>query len=175
MVARVGLHRLCAIPFPSAPAWCESMDTPRKTRQFGLRAALLWVALVALSLGLLRWNARIGSPVLWYFAITCLGLSAVTGLIALQRCWKYTAVAFLTLLVIYAGVYVVLSAGGHYEPAVLGAGHVKSYGWAPVGFVHDHRWSPTMLVTFMPLYFLDRWLWHPYVRPGYSGPYPINA
>ena len=147
------------------------MNPLGNARRFSLRALLLWVLMVSLSFGMFRWAARLDSQLLDCLGVGCLGLSAVLALIALQRCWRYATVM---LLVIYAGVYVVLSANGRYEPAVLRLNHVKWYSWAPAGFVHDYDWNSGMLRVFLPLWYLDVRLWHLDVRPGYSGPYPIN-
>ena len=151
------------------------MNPSRETGRFSVRALMLWLAMLALSLGMFRWAARLDSRVLWYLGLGCLGLAVVLALIALHRCWRYTTAVFVTLLAIYAGVYLAMSANGRYEPAVIGLDHVKWYSWAPAGFVHDYRWNPAMESVFLPLWSLDIWLWHPHVGPGYSGPYPINA
>jgi len=150
------------------------MSRLTKTRRFSLRSLLLWVLLLSLSFALFRWSARLDSQLLFYLGLGCLGASALVAWIALQRCWRYTTAVLVTLFGIYAGVYVVLSANGRYEPGVLGIDHVKWYSWAPVGFVHDYRWNYPMMRTFLPLYSLDVQVWHPDVRPGYSGPYRIN-
>lgn len=151
------------------------MNTLGKTRRFSLRALLLWVLIVSVSLSMLRWGARLDSQFLCCLGVGCLGLSSILAFIALQRCWRYTTAVFVALLVIYVGVYVVLSANGRYEPALLGLDHVKLYSWAPAGFVDDYRWNSGMMRAFLPLWYLDIRLWHPHVGPGYSGPYPING
>lgn len=156
------------------------MNPLGKPRRFILRAFLLWVFMASLAFGIFRWAARLNSDLLCYLGVGYLALSTLVALIALQRCWRYTTALFLTLLVMYAGVYAVLSADGRYEPALLGLNHlglnhVKGYAWAPARFVHNHHWNTGMMKAFLPLWFLDVRLWHPHVRPGYSGPYPINV
>jgi hypothetical protein len=150
------------------------MNVPQDKRRFSLRATLLWIAMVSLSFGMLRWAARLDSDFLCYLGLACLALPAVLALIALQRCWRYTIPVSVTLLVTYVGVYLILSANGCYEPGTRGIDGVKWYSWAPVGYVRGDRWNDSMMWTFAPLYFADARLWHPHVRPGYSGPHPIN-
>jgi len=61
----------------------------------------------------------------------------------------------------HAGTYFVLSLNGRYEPAVWGANGVKVYGWAPIGFVDRNlKWNRSLMVTFCPLYYLDKRFWH---------------
>jgi hypothetical protein len=82
------------------------------------------------------------------------------------------------LAIAYVLVYSVLSAFGHYEPALVDLRGVRLYEWAPLGFYDsDHPWpnsltaihSPTqktggwstsMEVTFLPLWILDARLIH---------------
>jgi hypothetical protein len=73
----------------------------------------------------------------------------------------------------YIGSYVWRSERGRYEPAIIGLNGVKSYGWAPKGFVTDFRWNHTLMRAYFPLYFLDNRFWHT-PDDAYRGNYPIN-
>jgi hypothetical protein len=77
------------------------------------------------------------------------------------------------VLGLYVLGYLALSVGGCYEPASWGLNGVKSYSWAPQGFVHDLEWNAGPMRTFLPLYYLDTHLWH---RDGdyRSGKYPVH-
>jgi hypothetical protein len=71
-------------------------------------------------------------------------------------------------------IYCVLSLRGRYEPFVWGLGHVKSYVWAPAGFVDNRlRWNGGLLIAFLPWYYLDTHLWHSDEGCD-SGKYPVN-
>jgi len=80
---------------------------------------------------------------------------------------------FLSLAILYAGLYLTLSLGGRYEPATIGLSGVKSYMWAPRSFYEDMTWQRTPEVLFLPLYFLDIKLWHT-SNAAYSGDYPLS-
>lgn len=144
---------------PGASWW--DMNTMTNTHRFSLRALLLWLLLVSLSFGTLRWGAEFNSEFVFYLGLGCLGLASVLAWVALQRCWRYTSAVLTLLVAIYTGIYFVLSANGRYEPAAIGIDHVKWYGWAPLGFVQNGRWNATMMTAFLPLWFLDARLWHP--------------
>ena len=77
------------------------------------------------------------------------------------------------LLCLYVATYIQLSRNGCYEPTVWGLDHVKCYGWAPAGFMHDYQWNKIPMLTFMPLYCLDTCVWH---REDdlESGRYPVH-
>ncbi len=85
---------------------------------------------------------------------------------------KITAVLG-SLLAIYVAVYVVLSFGGRYEPAVIGLNGVKCHMWAPHGFYAAFTWRQTPTIVFLPLYWTDTRLWHT-SDGAYSGQYPIT-
>jgi hypothetical protein len=129
--------------------------------------------MVSLSFGMFHWAARLDSQFVRYLGVSCLGLSAIIALVALQRCWRYTTAVLAILLVSYTGGYVALSANGRYEPAAWGLDGVKWYAWAPAGFVHDFKWDGRMVIAFAPLYYLDQEFWHT-ERESESGRYPIN-
>jgi hypothetical protein len=89
--------------------------------------------------------------------------------------------SLVTLLMIYVGIYAVLTINGRYEPEAMGASGVKWYGWWPRGFMkyEDSRrlrltgkrvW---MMNLYLPLLWCDREYWH---RMGgeSSGKYPVN-
>ena len=86
---------------------------------------------------------------------------------------KWLSIALVALLVIYVGTYLRLSVTGRYEPASIGLNGVKSYAWAPAGFVTDYKWNSAPELIFVPLYALDISFWHTYDLAG-SGRYPIN-
>lgn len=86
---------------------------------------------------------------------------------------KKLGIALTLLFAIYVGSYLSLSAGGCFEPASIGLNGVKSYGWAPYGFVTEYRWRSAPMVAYLPLYYLDRHIWHTDEK-AYSGRYPIN-
>ena len=87
---------------------------------------------------------------------------------------KIILVASLTLaLFAYVGSYLSRSMQGRYEPASIGLNGVKSYAWAPKGFVTDFKWNhPFMRVYFIP-YYLDSQLWHT-SDDAYGNIYPVN-
>ena len=74
---------------------------------------------------------------------------------------------------LYGVTYLALSTQGKYEPAIWGLGGVKSYGWAPRGFMADLRWRRSMLWIFAPLYFSDIRVWHTSALAD-SGRYPVH-
>jgi hypothetical protein len=65
-------------------------------------------------------------------------------------------------LLLYVGSYLVLSAFGKYTS--VRATSVFAYirvDWAPVGFVtQGGHWNYILHATYLPLYELDRMLWH---------------
>jgi hypothetical protein len=150
------------------------MHTRGNTRQFSLRSFLLWVLLLSLSFTLFRVARDLDSGILLVCGIGCVCSAVVIALVALQRCWKHTILAFLSALCIYAGVYIGLSLNGRYEPACWGPSGVKWYEWAPAGFVRDYEWNERLMLTFAPLYYLDSRFWHRFVGQSYSGRYAIN-
>ena len=90
-----------------------------------------------------------------------------------KRLWRSVLLVLLVLLLVYAGSYIVLSAAGRYEPGAIGLGHVKTYNWAPLGFVVGYVWKGAPMIIYAPLYFLDTQLWHTNDKLG-SGRYPVN-
>ena len=72
----------------------------------------------------------------------------------------------------YAGSYLVLSLEGRYEPALIGLMGVKTYKWAPKGFVTDFKDNPTLTIFYFPLLLLDQRCWHTSDRTHRG--YPIN-
>ncbi len=82
-----------------------------------------------------------------------------------------------SLLLLYAGSYLVLSLQGRYEPAAIGLSGVKFYAWEPRGFVTIEvypKWRQLPHYAFLPLYWLDTRLWHTFDR-AYDDGYPINT
>ncbi len=80
----------------------------------------------------------------------------------------------LCVWVAYTLLYIVLSLNGRYEPFIIGLSGVKSYEWAPRGFVRDYKWRLSMRRTFAVYHMLDSQLWHRY-GPLYSlGNRPVN-
>jgi hypothetical protein len=77
------------------------------------------------------------------------------------------------MLFIYLGLYLILSLRGRYEPSVIGLGGVKSYRWAPQGFVDGFIWNRSLELAFFPIYLADIRLWHT-ADKSYLGEYPIN-
>lgn len=87
--------------------------------------------------------------------------------------FKAGGIVLLVLVVLYVGSYLGLSAAGRYEPASIGLNGVKSYGWAPHGFVTNYQWNRTLEIVYLPLFCLDISIWHTAER-AQSGRYPIN-
>ena len=79
----------------------------------------------------------------------------------------------LVLLVTYIGSYIILSKRGCYEPAAIGLGGVKAYGWAPRGFVDGYIWNRWPMIVYLPLWSLDMRFWHT-DKKVWSGEYPVN-
>ncbi len=77
------------------------------------------------------------------------------------------------VLASYNLVYLWLSANGRYEPESIGLNGIKTYAWAPKGFVKEYRWDKTRLRVFAPVWFLDLKFWHTHGAID-SGNYPIN-
>ena len=90
-----------------------------------------------------------------------------------KRIVKTLGIVVLVLLALYVGSYLALSANGRYEPAAIGLNGVKSYGWAPYGFVKNYRWNSALIRTYLPLYAIDCNFWHTCDK-ACSGRYPIN-
>lgn len=86
---------------------------------------------------------------------------------------RISSIVLVLLLGLYIGSYLALSVTGRYEPATIGLGGVKSYGWAPCGFVSKYRWKQSMILMFFPLYYLDCQFWHSSAG-AYGGKYPVN-
>lgn len=84
------------------------------------------------------------------------------------------------LVVLYIGVYGVLSIFGRYEPYRWGIADKngkmlsipKGYEWAPYGFVSDLGWKVGMVYLFLPLWEIDRFTWHDADKYGTLN-YPI--
>lgn len=77
------------------------------------------------------------------------------------------------MLVIYTATYLWLSLRGRYEPEVFGSNGVKSYLWAPEGFVTDSVRNKQLSYLFLPLFIMDIRLWHTFER-AHTSDYPIN-
>ncbi len=73
----------------------------------------------------------------------------------------------------YVGIYAVLSLSGQYEPSVWGSNGVKWCEWAPRGFVSNYSWRTAPALVFMPLWLIDRSVWHTF-DGQYSGRYPVH-
>ncbi len=67
---------------------------------------------------------------------------------------------FALLLCLYIASYTAMSVRGQYEPAIIGADHVKLWAWAPDGFAPNGLWRPRLIYVYAPLYLLDTRLWH---------------
>ena len=76
-------------------------------------------------------------------------------------------------LILYFASYLILSLFGCFEPEAIGLNGVKSYAWAPKGFVHDFHWNRPLLIGYLPLWMADNHLWHKMDDAG-SGKYPID-
>ncbi len=76
-----------------------------------------------------------------------------------------------SILAVYIGSYVFLSAQGHYGPEFMGSLiDGPEYNWEPLGFHNDSgsvRWNRQTYFYF-PLFLLDRSLWHPSEGKGPS-------
>ena len=72
----------------------------------------------------------------------------------------FLAFALLAVGCAYIGSYVSRSIRGRYEPAVIGLNGVKSYAWAPEGFVADFQWNTETWRFYYPLYEFDQRYWH---------------
>ena len=96
--------------------------------------------------------------------------------IRLQFSLRSLLLAFLVLGIglAYGGSYVSRSVRGRYEPGCIGLGGVKSYEWAPQGFVTDFRWNSDPARFYWPLYYLDRQFWHSPLSAGEKSSYPVN-
>jgi len=81
--------------------------------------------------------------------------------------------ALAALLTAYVASYCSLSAGGRYEPLVIGTNGVKAYDWAPRRFVHKYRWRMGLVKFYLPLYLIDRRIWHRQ-SDVHSGKYPVH-
>ena len=71
--------------------------------------------------------------------------------------------AMITALLAYIGSYLILSVQGHYVPCTWGAGFVKSYWWAPRGFVSGPAGIQqrfVLVIGFLPLWVIDYKLVH---------------
>ena len=79
----------------------------------------------------------------------------------------------LLVLAIYIASYLMLSAGGCYEPSELGLGFVRRYAWAPRGFVSGYVWKGWPIIIYAPLYYADEQLWHTQKKAD-SGQYPVD-
>jgi hypothetical protein len=152
----------------------RSASTTRPSRSFSLQGLLVWLVMVSLGWGLLTEGVKRHNDWLFWLGINSLLCAALVGLVALHRCTRYGTLGVLLLLLVYIGSYVYLSAYGRYEAAVWGLDRVKSYGWAPQGFVEEREWKAAPMICFRPLHWLDERFWHPTVGPTYTGNLPIN-
>jgi hypothetical protein len=91
----------------------------------------------------------------------------------IMRIVMIPAIVVLTVLLLYVGSYIALSADGCYEPAAIGLGGVKSYQWAPRGFVDNYNWKRWPMTIYYPLYALDMRFWHT-LEKSRSGEYPVD-
>lgn len=93
--------------------------------------------------------------------------------IRLRRLGKAILLSLAILLPGYIGSYVTISIHGRYEPCAIGLNGVKSYSWAPRGFVTDYKLHNRLWFFYCPLYGLDKHFWHT-DQDAFSGKYPIN-
>ena len=94
---------------------------------------------------------------------------------AKDRNWVIVGISLSTAFLIgYAVAYTILSAQGSYAIAVRGAYGIKSYAWAPAGFVKDTRWNPNLLRLFWPLWRADNRFWHTEEDQS-TGRFPVNT
>jgi len=78
-----------------------------------------------------------------------------------------------SLLAVYVADYLRRTLQGRYEPGTIGLNGVKTYAWAPRGFVSDFRWNPNFIRFYLPLLVLDQGLWHTW-EAAETGKYPVN-
>jgi hypothetical protein len=64
------------------------------------------------------------------------------------------------MLTCYIGSYVCMSMYGTFEPAHIGLNGVKSYAWAPAGFVKNYKHRQALYYLYLPLFLADRWQLH---------------
>lgn len=86
---------------------------------------------------------------------------------------KVIASVVAALLGCYVCSYWLLSLNGRFEPDVIGLNGVKSYGWAPAGFVTHFKWHVRLVYFYCPLYLGDIRLWHK-SDDALSGQYPTD-
>jgi hypothetical protein len=77
------------------------------------------------------------------------------------------------LAVLYAGSYLLLSLNGRYEPGSAGPTEIKSYTWAPKGFVENFNATAFLPAFYLPLWACDCRFWHT-MDKAESGTYPIH-
>jgi hypothetical protein len=58
-------------------------------------------------------------------------------------------IALLAIPLAYAGPYISRSRRGCYKPAIIGLSGVKSYDWAPAGFVDGYVWNRSSLEVLL--------------------------
>ena len=111
------------------------------------------------------------SDVLHYSPPPKSGLVAriVGGIKRHRKVWLAVA----SVLVLHAGIYVVLSLNGRFEPATIGLSWVKWYDWAPAGFVTDYKPNKILFWIFLPEWCFDRRFWHR-GDDARSGKFPIH-
>lgn len=78
-----------------------------------------------------------------------------------------------SILAAYVADYLRRTVYGRYEPWTIGLNGVKTYAWAPRGFVSDFRWNTDLMRFYLPLVILDQRLWHTW-EAAESGKYPVN-
>ncbi|GAB4139126.1 MAG: hypothetical protein Kow0040_26990 [Thermogutta sp.] len=78
-----------------------------------------------------------------------------------------------SILAAYVADYLRRTVYGRYEPWTIGLNGVKTYAWAPRGFVSDFRWNADLVRFYLPLVILDQRLWHTW-EAAESGKYPVN-
>jgi len=118
--------------------------------------------------------------ILWIILLT---LAPLLNLFLWRKCFqrkqkdehltKNTKITLIVLTALYVSTYIFLSLQGRYEPSCIGASGVKSYRWAPLGFVSDMKWRNSLFFFFLPIYVADNKLWHTFDE-SYSGKYPIT-
>jgi hypothetical protein len=77
-----------------------------------------------------------------------------------MRLHKFKRIILGLIITIYLGSYLLLSLQGRFEPAAIGLNGVKSYAWAPKGFVNEFKWNNSFVIFYSPLYAIDQWYWH---------------
>jgi hypothetical protein len=77
------------------------------------------------------------------------------------------------LFCVYAGAYFIRSRDGRFEPWDWGTNGVKTYCWAPAGFVTNLKRDHSQTLFYYPLWLIDIRFWHTSDK-AYDSKYPIN-